>query len=54
MQHLTDQEMFTVTVFCSIEPQIFGVYHEKSWKTEEPFFRYKISFENNIPANELF
>ena len=34
-------DVYYVTVFCSIEPQIFGVYHEKSWKQKSHSFDIK-------------
>ena len=34
-------DVYYVTVFCSIEPQIFGVYHEKPWKQKSHSFDIK-------------
>ena len=52
--HLTDQEMFTMWQFFAPLNHKYLGSTMKILETEEPFFRYKISFENNIPANELF
>ena len=37
-------DVYYVTVFCSVEPQIFGVYHEKSWKQKSHSFDIKNLF----------